>query len=93
MAAFKNLQIEKAERIMNLLALAWSAVQEYSDNLEYDDEREMKICRENFEAALAVFESDLTAFCAMFADVIDEENDNDAIATLVDYLIDGTVQD
>lgn len=93
MAAFKNLQIKKAERVMNLLEIAVTALEENSRKLKYNGEREMRACFENYKSAAGIFENDLTAFCTMFANVIDETNDRDAIATLVDYLIDGTVQD
>lgn len=93
MAAFKNLQIEKAERVMNLLEIAVTTLEEYSSKLEYNDEQEMRNCFENYKLAYRIFDNDLTAFCTMFANVIDETNDGNAIATLVDFLIEGTVQD
>lgn len=88
MSAMKNLQIEKADRIMNILDKVRRSVK--GDLIRCGRKDEMEICRRNYETAREMYENCSgefeEVFCAIW-DVSDEE----MMAKMVDYLYDGKI--
>ena len=88
MSAMKNLQIEKEDRIMNILDKVWRYVK--GDLIRYDRKDVMEICRRNYETAREMYENCCGEFEEVFREIWDV-SDEEVMAKMVDYLYDGNI--
>ena len=88
MSAMKNLQIEKEDRIMNILDKVWRYVK--GDLIRCGRKDEMEICRRNYETAREMYENCSGEFEEVFREIWDV-SDEEVMAKMVDYLYDGNI--